>query len=334
MKKALLIILIASLLCGCSGKKTSFDGKDRPSSAGQLQVNGSQLCSKDGEPVVLRGISSLGLSVSERYLNDDCFHDISHLMGVNVFRLAMYTSGVGSVGYCTGGDKNRLMEDIGKGVQAAKNNDMYVIIDWHILDDGDPNEHIKEAKDFFDQVSLKYKDEKHVLYEICNEPNGVEWEDIRRYADVIIPVIRSNDPDSVIIVGTPNWSQDVDVAAADPLDYENLLYTLHFYSATHKQELRDKANAAHEKGLPIFVSEFGITASTGNYPYDIEEGDVWIDFLEERKISYVMWQFSKATEACSAIRSDCLKTSGFEYDDFSQSGQWLIETIKKYSEPK
>ena len=226
------------------------------------------------------------------------------------------------------------MKDIDDGVTYAKNNDMYVLIDWHVLEEGDPNRYIEDAKAFFEEVSSKYKDEKHVIYEICNEPNKVEWTQIKEYAEAIIPIIRNNDPDSLIIVGTPNWSQDVDVAANDPLNYDNLLYTLHFYSASHKQELRDKAHNAIEKGLPLFVTEFGITANTGNVPIDIEEADVWIDFLEENGISYVMWEFSKTAEASAAIRSDCLKDRGFERDDFSTAGQWLMDTIAKYSPSK
>ncbi|MBQ6217300.1 MAG: glycoside hydrolase family 5 protein [Erysipelotrichaceae bacterium] len=333
MKKILSILLCLLVLSACT-QKASFDGKDRPSSAGKLKVIDTRLCDKNGQPVMLRGISSYGLSLSERYINDECFHDISHLMGANVFRLAMYTWGVGNVGYCTGADQNRLIKAIDDGVNYARNNDMYVIIDWHILEDGDPNKYIDEAKLFFEEVSAKYKDEVHVLYEICNEPNKTEWKDIKNYAEVIIPIIRNNDPDSAIIVGTPNWSQDVDIAANDPLDFGNLLYTLHFYSASHRQQLRDKAQIAIEKGLPLFVTEFGITASTGNLPIDIEEADTWISFLEDNRISYCMWEFSKTAEASAAIRRDCLKDRGFVREDFSTAGTWLIDTIAKYSDKK
>lgn len=333
MKKILSILLSLLIFSACA-QKASFDGKDRPSSAGKLKVIDTRLCDKNGQPVMLRGISSYGLSLSERYINDECFHDISHLMGANVFRLAMYTWGVGNVGYCTGADQNRLLKAIDDGVNYARNNDMYVIIDWHILEDGDPNKYIDEAKLFFEEVSAKYKDEAHVLYEICNEPNKTKWKDIKNYAEVIIPIIRNNDPDSVIIVGTPNWSQDVDVAANDPLDFNNLLYTLHFYSASHRQQLRDKAHIAIEKGLPLFVTEFGITASTGNLPIDIEEADTWISFLEDNQISYCMWEFSKTAEASAAIKRDCLKDRGFVREDFSTAGTWLIDTITKYSDKK
>ena len=334
MKKILAAVLcftiILTVLCSC-GEKASFDGKDRPSSRGQLQVIDGKLCGENKKPVILRGISGYGLSVSERYITDETFHDIAHVIGANVFRMAMYTYGMGSFGYCTGGDKEKLFKLMVEGVEYCEKNDLYVIIDWHILSDGDPNRYIDDAKQFFDDISEACKDKNNVIYEICNEPNKVEWQQIKDYAETIIPIIRNNDPDSVIIVGTPDWSQGVDVAADDPLDYTNLLYALHFYSATHKQELRDRVQYAIDKQLPIFVTEYGITASTGNYPYDIEEADIWIDFLESNGISHVMWNFSKVSESSAAIKASCLKASGFEYDDFSTSGQWLIDMISARS---
>ena len=87
-----------------------------------------------------------------------------------------------------------------------------------------------------------------------------------------------------------------------------------------------------EKGLPIMVTEFGITASSGNIPYDVEEADKWIEFLENNGVSYVMWEFSKTAEGSAAIRSDCLKDRNFEREDFSLAGQWLMDTIAKYAQ--
>ena len=328
MKKILTLLLLFLLLISCA-PKSSFDGKDRPSVNGQLQVLNGKLCDKDGKEVMLRGISSNGLSVGERYINEDTFQDISHTMKANLFRLALYTWGVGSVGYCSGGDKNRLYQTVVKGVEAAEKADLYAIVDWHILDDGDPNKYLEESKDFFDRISNDLKDKDNVLYEICNEPNHCDWEAIKNYAEVIIPIIRKNDPDSVIIVGTPNWSQDVDTAAEDPLDFENILYTLHFYSSTHKEELRDRLKTALSKGLPVFVTEFGITSSSGGYPLNKEEADIWIDLLEENKISWCMWNFSKAAEPCAALKGDCLKTKDFSMEDFSEAGLWFIDTVEK-----
>ena len=306
------------------------DGRARPSCCGRLRVVDGKLCSESGEPVMLRGVSTNGLITAEDLLNEPLFEELSRDDGVNLVRLAMYTYGVGVIGYCTNGDKDRHKADIVKGVELARSNDMYVLVDWHILSDGDPNSYLDEAKLFFAEMAERFADYDNVLYEICNEPNGVDWPTVKRYAEQIIPVIRGKDPASVIIVGNPDWSKDLYSVAADPLDFENILYTLHFYAATHGQEFRDMTEELSREGLPIFVSEYGVTASSGGHPRDLESADLWIELLERENISYCLWSFSKAPEPCSVVRSTVLKYSGFTTEDYTKTGLWLMETLEKY----
>ena len=331
----LVVLMMASVLTGCGGTKPAGnvynDGRARPSSCGKLQVKNGKLCSESGEPVMLRGVSTNGLIVTESFINEDLFRELSKDAGVNLFRLAMYTYGVGIIGYCTNGDKERYHRDIENGVEYAARQDMYVIIDWHILSDGDPNTYLEEAKVFFAEMAEKYKNYKNVLYEICNEPNKVEWAAVKKYAEAVIPVIREKDPAAVVIVGNPEWSKDLYSVAADPLDFDNVLYTLHFYSASHGQQYRDMTEELSRSGLPIFVSEYGVTAASGDLPRDLESADEWIALLERENISYCMWSFSKVAEACSAIRSTVPKYSGFVMEDYTETGLWLLETLKKYN---
>ncbi|MBR2583644.1 MAG: glycoside hydrolase family 5 protein [Oscillospiraceae bacterium] len=307
------------------------DGRARPSGCGRLRVIDGKLCAEDGEPVMLRGVSTNGLITAEDLLNEQLFTELARDNGVNLIRLAMYTYGVGSVGYCTNGDKERHKADIVKGVELAREQDMYVVIDWHILSDGDPNRYLDEAKLFFSEMAGRFSGYDNVLYEICNEPNGVDWPAVKSYAEQLIPVIREKDPDSVIIVGNPDWSKDLYSVAADPLDFENILYTLHFYAASHGQEYREMTEELSRKGLPIFVSEYGVTASSGGQPRDLESADLWIELLEKENISYCLWSFSKAPAACSVVRSSVPKYCGFTEEDYTKTGLWLMDTLAKYT---
>ena len=334
-------LLLGSLLIrGFDQKAQAKEAKEQktddavlqtPATAGALHVEGTHLVGEHGEPVQLKGISTHGIAWFPDYINDACFAQFRNEWHANLMRLAMYTAESG--GYCTDGDKEYLKSLIDKGVSYATANDMYVIIDWHILSDNNPNMHIEEAKAFFDEIAAKYAGFKNVLYEICNEPNGgTTWQDIKAYAEEIIPVIRSHDEDGVIIVGTPNWSQFVDQAAADPITgYDNLMYTLHFYAATHKEDLRAKMTAAADAGLPIFVSEYGITDASGNGALDIEQANLWVDTMNQYGISYAMWSLSNKAESSAMLKSSCTKTSGFTLDDLNESGQWLYHMLT--SEP-
>lgn len=297
-----------------------------PSTTGPLQVKGAQLCGADGQPVQLKGVSTHGLSWFPQYVNQPLFTELRQEWNASVVRLAMYTAESG--GYCTDGNKEDLYALVKDGVNYATSADLYVIVDWHILADGNPLQNADAAANFFSRMSADLAENNNVIYEICNEPNGnATWTDIKSYAQRIIPLIRANDPDAVILVGTPTWSQEVDKAAANPLDFDNIMYTMHFYAATHTQDLRDRLATAVEGGLPVFVSEFGICDASGNGRIDYESADAWVQLMDQLNVSYICWNLSNKNEASALFRPNCSKTSGFSTNDLSAEGQWLWEVL-------
>ncbi len=328
---AAILMVISSLLnAGISdtmdklGTQTGEPSEQRPSTAGKLSVDGAYLVGEDGRKVQLRGASTHGLAWFPQFVNADLFREMSADWGANCVRLAMYTAEYG--GYCTGGDRETLRKLVLDGVKYAADSDMYVIVDWHILSDGDPNTYKSEAVDFFRTISAQLAGYDNVIYEICNEPNGgTTWARIKSYAQAVIPVIRENAPDAVILVGTPNWSQRVDEAARDPITgYGNVMYTLHFYSGTHKADLRSTLQSAVEAGLPVFVSEYGITDASGNGALDTREADRWMELLDQYNISSMMWSLSNKNESSAIISSSTDKTSGFGDGDLTGAGKYLL----------
>lgn len=175
-----------------------------------------------------------------------------------------------------------------------------------------------------------YKNYDNVIYEICNEPNNVSWSEIKKYAEEVIPAIRAIDKDAIIIVGTPTWSQDVDVVANDPIKgHKNIMYALHFYTATHKQALRNKATAALNKGLPLFVSEFGVCSADGNGSYDLGEANSWMNFLNSHNISYCVWNLSNKAEKSALISSNVGTYSGWTISQLTEGGKWFVNMMTK-----
>ena len=300
---------------------------------GALQVKGTQLCSSKGSPVQLKGVSTFGIIWDEgRYnINQDAFTTLQMDWGANLIRLAVYTEEYG--GYCNQSDQvatATLDQTISDAVNYAAKLGMYVIIDWHILHDGNPNTHIAEAKQFFADMSWKYANYDNVLYEICNEPNGgVSWNDVKQYADTIIPIIRENDGNAVILVGTPTWSQDVDLVAANPVkDKKNVMYVLHFYASTHKDWIRNKLKTALAAGTPVFITEFSICAADGNGSIDYQSAEAWKQLIREKNLSYAGWSLCNKNETSALIKSSCSKHSGWTESDLSETGNWLRKLIR------
>ncbi len=319
--------LVCVLVAGCFWRYSATASATPVSANGRLQVKGAKIVNSKGKPFVIKGVSTHGLSWYPQYVNKSAFASLKK-RGVNTIRLAMYTEEYN--GYCTGDSANRknLESLIAQGVKEATALGMYVIIDWHILSDGNPLTHKKEAQAFFKKIAKKYNKNTNILFEICNEPNGNEgsWNNIKKYANAVIKTIRSVNKKAIIIVGTPTWSQDVDVAAAAPLKGSNIAYAFHFYASTHKQDLRNKLEAAVKKGLPVIVSEFGLSEASGNGYIDIKEANKWNKLMNQYKIGRVGWSLSNKDESSALLKPSCQKTADWKDSDFSKAGKWLFGT--------
>lgn len=300
---------------------------------GALHVNAQgKLVDHNGEIVSLHGYSSHGLSWYPEYINREFFEFMKKNWKIDLVRLAMYTAE--EDGYCVGDEANKkkLLEVIDRGVKAATELGLYCIIDWHILSDSNPLMNIDEAAKFFDIVSSRYHAYGNILYEICNEPNvDCVWEDIKSYAEKIIPIIRKNDKQAVILVGTPTWSQELDKPLNNPIDIDNnLMYVLHFYADTHRDALRSVFEQAVNASLPVFVTEFGACNAAGNGDNNFDEANTWIELLDKYDVSFAMWNLSNRDETSASFVPNCTKTSDFTDEDLNPSAKWFIEVLKNH----
>lgn len=297
---------------------------------GQLSVKNGQLVDKSGKGYQLRGMSTHGLTWFPEFVNESAFKTLRDDWNTNVVRLAMYVDEWGN-GQCYMGNKSGSLELLEKGVDICIKLDMYVIIDWHVLNPGDPSKYTNEAKSFFETVSKRYAKYPNVIYEICNEPNGgASWSgNIKPYAEKIIPVIRKNAPNSVIIVGTPTWSQEIDKPLSDPLNYKNVMYAFHFYAATHAG-LRSNVENCVAQGLPVFVSEFGTCDASGGGANDFNETQKWLSYFDKQGISYCNWSICNKDETCSVLRPGTSANGNWSESDLTENGKWMRNWLRKH----
>lgn len=299
------------------------------SECGQLSVKGADLVDKNGDPVQLRGISTHGIQWFPAFANKSVFKHLRDEWNVNVIRLAMYT-GAGE-GY-TDSTKAGIEKTVQDAVDACIELDLYVIIDWHVLQDQSPQVRKADSLRFFEYMSKKYADHPNVIYEICNEPNGyASWEgDVKPYAEEVIPVIRANDPDSIVIVGTPTWSQDIDKALASPLGFDNVMYALHYYAATHTDWLRDRLKSCYSNGLPVFVSEFGNCDASGNGQNNWDQAKKWFELMDSLNISYVNWSLADKAEAASLLKPGASTTGGWSDNELTENGKFMKSWLRDH----
>lgn len=260
---------------------------------GQLKVVGTKLCNQTGYPIQLRGMSTHGIQWYAGCITDASLDTLTRDWGADILRVSMY---IQEGGYET--NPSYYTSLVKQFVDKATARGLYALIDFHMLTPGDPNYNTSRAITFFTDIANTYKNNNNVLYEICNEPNGVSWTSIKNYADQVIPVIRAIDNDAIICVGTRGWSSlglsdgsNSQEIINNPVNYPNIMYSFHFYAKSHQDYYLDHLNWASDR-LPIFVTEFGTQESSGDGPNDLAMGQRYMDLMRTKKISWTNWNYS------------------------------------------
>jgi len=291
---------------------------------GQLSVKGTQLVDKNNNPVVLRGLSFGWHSMWPRFYNERAVSWLKKDFNCNVVRAAMGVE-LGEHSYMKNPEFSK--EKVEAVVNGAIKSDIYVIIDWH-----SHNVNLIEAKKFFDEMSKKYAKYPNIIYEVFNEPDYETWSEVKSYSEEIIRVIRENDPNNIILVGCPHWDQDINLPAEDPITgYANIMYTMHFYAATHGKDLRDRTDAAIKSGLPVFISESAGMEASGDGPLDYKAWQDYIDWMESKKLSWITWSVSDKDETCSILKKSANSEGIWKDEDLKESGIKVREYLRKYN---
>jgi len=323
--KLLYLLIIILLFANCDDVTKSKKIEDNQPSTivelyGQLQVEGNKITDQNGEAISLHGMSLFWSQWIDKYYNKNAIQWLKDDWKCTIIRVPL---GVEPDGYL----ENPIQElnKVKTAVEACIDLGLYVIIDWH---DHNAHEHTEDAKIFFKQMAILYGEYPNVIYEIYNEPENCSWsQDVKPYAEEIISAIREHDSDNLITVGSPHWAQDVDIATADPIEDPNLAYSLHFYAAAHKQELRNKAAIALSRGFALFVNEFGICDYTGDGDIDQQSTNEWMNFMDNMKISWCKWSVADKDEGDAVLEENADPDGGWTDNDLKPSGKLIRQLI-------
>jgi endoglucanase len=282
---------------------------------GLLKAKGNRIVDQNNQPIQLKGMSLFWSQWSGSFWNADAVAFIKKNWKATLVRAAM---GVEEGGYLTQPDAEK--ERVKTVVNAAIKEGIYVIIDWH---DHHATRNTAKAVEFFSEMAGLYANNPHVIFEVYNEPIDDSWEQVKAYAETVIKAIRAKNAQNLVIVGSPTWSQRVDQAADNPVKDQNVAYTLHFYSGTHRQDLRDKATYALDKGIALFVTEFGVCDASGNGNIDLTEADRWMEFMDKHQLSWANWSLFDKNESASALKPGANPRGGWTDADLTESGAYI-----------
>jgi endoglucanase len=288
---------------------------------GALSISDGQIVGAHGEPVTLRGMSLFWSQWGQHYYSAETVAWLAEDWKVDVVRAAIAAEG----NYSARQHFDREFAKASTVIDAAVANGLYVVVDWHAH-----RPHPEDAERFLTAIARKYGHLPNLIYEDFNEPlrDGVEWSrDVKPYHQRVLAAIRAVDPDNLVIAGSPSWSQDVDLAARDPLAFTNLAYTLHYYAGTHGQELRDKADAARAKGLALLITEFGVVNADGDGPIALEESERWWDWAEQHDIGWMAWSIGDRDESSAALKPGTAAANWTDAD-LTEGGKLLREKLR------
>ncbi|MEV7083740.1 cellulase family glycosylhydrolase [Streptomyces sp. NPDC093516] len=311
---------------------TGGQSADTPAAVnGQLRVCGTKLCNQYGKPIQLRGMSSHGTQWYSQCLTGGSLDALARDWNADVLRVSTY---VQEGGYET--DPRRFTDLVHSLIEQATARGLYVIVDWHQLTPGDPHHNLSRARTFFTEIAQRHGNKTNLLYEIANEPNGVSWASIKSYAEQLIPVIRRQDPETPVLVGTRAWSSlgvsdgsDENEITAGPVNATNIMYTFHFYAASHREEYLGTLSRAADK-LPVFVTEFGSQNSAGEGANDFTMTKRYIDLMAAKKISWVNWNFSDDERSGAVFKPGTCHANGpwTGTAPLKQAGVWIRDQIR------
>lgn len=316
--KRFIFCAIVSLILAAAARSTPVEEH------GLLQVKNGRIVDRRGEPASLAGMSLFWSQWQSQFWNADCVAWLAQDWQVSIVRASM---GVGGGGYLAHPELEQ--ERVEQIVDACLARGLYVIIDWH---DHEAHEHTAQAVAFFETMARKYGRQPNVIYEIYNEPLRVSWPKVvKPYSERVVAAIRAIDPDNLILVGSPHWAQDVDLAAADPVAGENIAYTLHFYAGTHKEALREKALRAMHRGAALFVSEWGTCNADGNGPVDAASVKAWMEFLHTHQLSHCNWAVSDKKETASIVTPGASGKGNWRESELTPSGVLVRNLIRAWT---
>ncbi|NUZ09687.1 cellulase family glycosylhydrolase [Pseudoalteromonas sp. McH1-7] len=297
---------------------------------GQLSVCDTGLCNERQEKIQLRGMSSHGLQWYGlgKCLTDLSFDTLAVDWQADIIRLSMY---VQEGGYATNPEK--FTDEMNKLIDMASQRGLYVLVDWHQLTPGDPNANLELAKRFFTDIVTANKHRKNIIYDIANEPNNVTWTAVREYSEQIIPVIRAIQSDAIVLVGTHGWATfghssggSVEDVLNDPVPFNNIMYTFHFYAASHQDSYRSVLDKASDL-LPVFVSEWGAQNYDGDGSNDRISTQKYIDLMKRKKISWTNWNYSDDFRSGAIWKRNTCANQNFVDSQLKESGVWLKDWI-------
>lgn len=230
---------------------------------------------------------------------------------------------------------------------------VYAMVDYHLIrpytteatDNAETDYSVypdELLRTFWNRVAPEFAADVHVIYELFNEPtepahwgdDEAAWQEWKQAAQSWVDLVQSHAPETPLIIGSPRWTSVTNMAAVDPFDGENLIYSAHIYPANGQPSEFDPTYGAPAEEVPVVVTEFGWDPNGGSVDQGTNSGwgepfRQWVESYEN--MGWTAWCFDDSwaphmfnSPGEGANEPWTLKDGPEQHGGFIK--QWLTET--------
>jgi endoglucanase len=270
-----------------------------------IKVKGNKFINGQGDTVILRGVAIADPDKidQEGHWNKILFEQVK-AFGATVVRIPIHPAAWRAR---TPANYFRLLD---QAVDWCTNLGMYIMIDWHSIGNlgmelfQDPMYQTtqQETYEFWRLISAHFRGHNTIaFYEIFNEPTlasgrfgSMSWSQWKNLNENIIHLIRAYDKEKIPLVAGLDWAYDLTPLNIEPIEAEGIGYVTHPYQ--HKRKPPYEPKWDEDFGFaadryPVVATEFGLSLGKQSREGSAEYGNAIINYLENKKISWVCWIF-------------------------------------------
>ena len=270
-----------------------------------LSVCGSHIINDRREVVILKGLDrpSLEWNPQGQYLSAQDIQLMKEKWNANVVRLSLNQNYWFASGAVTEiGSYKQIINAI---IYNAINNNMAVILDLHWTDGNYQSPMANQASlRFWSEVASDYKNFGTVLFELFNEPYGIDQNAWLHGNETYVgyqqldDAVRKTGANNICIVNGLDWGYDLSfVNTTFNVQGGNIVYGSHPYDQKNNFDQNFQGIIGN---YPLIFTEFGV--NQGNYfpnGYQSVYQNI-LDFCHKNDVSYTVWAWWVESDSYNA----------------------------------
>ena len=297
-----------------------------------LRVEGTEIVDDNNNNVILRGVHPTRV---DNYVEAD-FEYLKNDWDANVIRLPLWPWRWYDE---SSENKEAHLQAADDIIDWCKARGIYVIIDgWQSTEN--PQDRYDDILDAWDELSQRWNNENHLIWNVYSEPTEISWEDWIPIAEDIVDVIRDNSPASdIFTVPGVNYSKEFSVRERR-VRRDNIVYAPHFYTDTYSTENAEETwkewkletewgYIKTEGYAPIILEEWGFPHGSieGGMPY----AQTLLQYCSRKEIGHCGWGW--ADEGSPTMFSQ-EEEDGFDNRILTEFGQFTKDALTSAWRPK